>query len=126
MISLFLKTIDDCHVMMTKMHDLIKLFCKFLAVRYDKSDELHEFDQENFDEFVTYYNEDLTLSAAFSSIARDAIQICDSRISQDNVEIKQQYMLFLILINVNQVLKKLVSDYLKKLDSYIQIIQNLD
>ena len=81
MVLLSIEIIDDCHVMVTKMHDLIKSFCRFLADRYDKTDDLQKFDQDNFGEFTEYYNEDLTLSVMSSPIARDMIQICDSSLS---------------------------------------------
>ncbi len=73
MILLSVKTVNNCHVMMMKMHDLIKLFCKFLANRYNKINNLQKFNQDDFTEFAEYYNEDLILLVAFSLIIRGVI-----------------------------------------------------
>ena len=68
-------------MIITKIHDLIKSFCKFLIIRYDKSNKLYEFNQENFDKFTSYFNKDLIFLVAFSLIIRSIIQIYNSRIS---------------------------------------------
>ena len=73
MILLSVEIINNYHIMMTKMHDLIKLFCRFFNNKYNKINNLQKFNQDDFTEFVEYYNEDLTFLIMFSLIARDVI-----------------------------------------------------